>query len=477
MHRTPSPSKISRGNAASAMKRLLILAVLSAAFVPDQAATANGQSTSPDTAAIQAKITAERVAIGKAIATHDAAVLSRYWSPTLIVNGPTNTIVSRSQIIGASIHGGLNYTSLKGNTEFFTVTNGTAILMGHDDLVEADGPRAGKHLVRRTMDIYQRSGDDWPLVARQATFVGFDATPSDGPAAANYTPPTPSPETAAIQAQIEANGRTCGYAIATNDFATLEKLWSPSLVVNSPGNRVLTREGVFQAMREDKLKYTSGKVFSDAFFVVNDLAVTMGHEELVMANGPMAGQPLKRRYTDVWQKTGDAWLLIARQATYIGIDGGAVYGHPDLTLDHASQITPTPAHTAAIAGSPEDIKAIETLIHSNPSDHVTEDVSFTNIFGTVRFDREEFIERHKEIGQTFFKGTTAKSSITKLRFVRPDVAIVDVAGELSGFQKVYPGLPVGKDGILRNRLCLVLVKEDGVWWITEFHNVAETPEV
>jgi uncharacterized protein (TIGR02246 family) len=403
--------------------------------------------------------------------------LSRYWSPTLIVNGPTNTIVSRSQIIGASVRGGLNYTSLKGNTELFTVTNGTAILMGHEDLVEADGPRADKHLVRRTTDIYQRSGNDWPLVVRQATFVGFDATPPPGPAAANYTPPAPSPETAAIQAQIEANGRTCGHAIATNDFATLEKLWSPSLVVNSPGNRVLTREGVFTAMREDKLKYESGKVFAEAFFVVNDLAVTMGHEELVMANGPMAGKPLKRRYTDVWQKTGDVWVLIARQATYIGIDGGAVYGHPDPTLESMSVATPVLAPTTAVTGSPEDIKAIEALVHSNPSDHVTEDVSFTNIFGTVRFGREEFIKRHQEIAETFFKGTTGKSSITKLRFVRPDVAVVDVAGELIGFQKVYAGLPIGKDGILRNKLLLVLIKENGTWWITEFHNVAEAPEV
>lgn len=90
---------------------------------------------------------------------------------------------------------------------------------------------------------------------------------------------------------------------------------------------------------------------------------------------------------------------------------------------------------------------------------------------------EEFIKRHLEIGQSFFKGTTGKSTITKLRFVRPEVAVVDVAGELSGFQKVYPGLPVGKDGVLRNKLLLVLVKENGAWWITEFHNVAQTPEV
>ena len=135
------------------------------------------------------------------------------------------------------------------------------------------------------------------------------------------------------------------------------------------------------------------------------------------------------------------------------------------------------AQTATTTGSPEDIQAITALVHSNPSDHVTEDVSFTNIFGTVRFGREEFIKRHAEIAQTFFKGATPKSTITKLRFIRPDVAVVDVAGELSNIQKTYPGLPVGKDGILRNKLCLVLVKENGAWWITEFHNVAQTPEL
>lgn len=455
--------------------------MLAAIFFPivnaQQVTTAHGQSGSPEVAAAQAKIDAEGALVGKAIATHDFDVIRKYWSPAMVTNNPANLIVGREQIIDSMNHGGLNYTSMKGTQEFFTVTNGTAIQMGHENLVMAAGPMAGKHLVRRTTAIYQRSGDDWLLIARQATYIGFDGAILAGFVPTTYTAPPDTPETAAIHKQVEANGRAAGRAIATNDFATLEKLWSPSLVVNSPGNRILTREGVFAAMREDKLKYSSGKVFPEAFFVVNDLAVTMGHEELVMANGPMAGQPLKRRYTDIWQKTGDAWLLIARQATYIGIDGGAVYGHPDPTLEDVSQPAPTPAYSAAIAGSPDDIKAIEALVHSNPSDHVTEDVSFTNIFGTVRFGREEFVERHKEIAQTFFKGTTAKSSITKLRFVRPDVAVVDVAGELSGFQKVYPGLPVGKDGILRNRLLLVLVKENGAWWITEFHNVAETPEV
>jgi uncharacterized protein (TIGR02246 family) len=475
MHRIPSTVNLSRFKTALSVRGAVVLAAGFLLIVNAQPSIrAHGQSISPEVAAARAKIEAESALVGKAIATHDFEVIRKYWSPSLVVSNPANLIVGREQVIDSMNHGGLNYTSFKGTTELFTVTNGTAIRMGYEALVMAAGPMAGKHLVRRETEIYQRSGDDWLLVARQATYVGFDGAILAGFVPTTYTAPPETAETTAIRAQIEANGRAAGHAIATNDFAALEKLWSPSLVVNSPGNRILTREGVFTAMREDKLKYTSGKVFPEAFFVAKDLAITMGHEEIVMANGPMAGKPLKRRYTDVWQKTGDGWVLIARQATYVGIDGGAVYGHPDPTLDLGPSVA---AQTAAVAGSPEDIQAIEALVHSNPSEHVRDDVSFTNIFGTVRFGREEFIKRHLEIAQTFFKGATAKSSITKLRFVRPDVAVVDVAGELSGFQKVYPGLPVGKDGVLRNSLALVLVKENGVWWITEFHNVARTPEV
>ena len=124
-----------------------------------------------------------------------------------------------------------------------------------------------------------------------------------------------------------------------------------------------------------------------------------------------------------------------------------------------------------------DTAAIETIVHGNPSDHFAEDGSFTNIFGTVRFGREEFKQRHIEIAQTIFKGTSVKSSIAKLRFVRPDVAIVDISGEITGFAQVPQGLPVGRDGILRFKLLEVLTKEKGEWWITEYHNVAVTPDL
>ena len=107
------------------------------------------------------------------------------------------------------------------------------------------------------------------------------------------------------------------------------------------------------------------------------------------------------------------------------------------------------ASSSAQANTNSDTAAIEKIVHGNPSDHFAEDGGFTNIFGTVRYGRGEFKQRHIEIAQTIFKGTSVKNSIAKLRFLRPDVAIVDVSGEMAGFVKVPQGLPVGPDGILR----------------------------
>jgi hypothetical protein len=72
------------------------------------------------------------------------------------------------------------------------------------------------------------------------------------------------------------------------------------------------------------------------------------------------------------------------------------------------------------------------------------------------------------IGNTIFKGTTVKSSIAELRWIRPDVAIADVSGEMNGFPTLPPaGVPDGADGVLRFKLLMVLIKEHGIWWITE----------
>jgi uncharacterized protein (TIGR02246 family) len=100
-----------------------------------------------------------------------------------------------------------------------------------------------------------------------------------------------------------------------------------------------------------------------------------------------------------------------------------------------------------------------------------ENGSFTNIRGTVFYGHRAFEDRHDEIFRTFFKGSKLAMSPTKIRFVRPDVAIVDIATELSHLRDAPPGVKPGADGRIHTRLQQVFVKADGQWRVESYHNV------
>jgi len=135
-----------------------------------------------------------------------------------------------------------------------------------------------------------------------------------------------SPETDAVRKQIDANNEAVGRAIHARDFSALEKLWSPQMIVNTPENEIRTRDDVFADMKKGGLNYLSLKGTSESFKVFGDIAIEMGHEDFAMAAGPAAGKQLQRRYTNVWQRTGDHWVQIARQATILNADAAWVYG-------------------------------------------------------------------------------------------------------------------------------------------------------
>jgi uncharacterized protein (TIGR02246 family) len=102
---------------------------------------------------------------------------------------------------------------------------------------------------------------------------------------------------------------------------------------------------------------------------------------------------------------------------------------------------------------------------------VSADVSFTNIRGTVFYGHQVFEDRHREIFQGFFKGSKLAMSVSKIRYVRPDVAIVDVITDISQLQGRPPGVNVSADGRIHTRLQEVFVKEGENWFITSYHNV------
>jgi uncharacterized protein (TIGR02246 family) len=102
------------------------------------------------------------------------------------------------------------------------------------------------------------------------------------------------------------------------------------------------------------------------------------------------------------------------------------------------------------------------------------DGTFTNVNGMFHEGREEFDRRHEEIFRGPLKGSTLTLTPRKIRFIRRDVAIVDIDCGLFGSSVQPPGVQVGADGALRTCLMLVLAKEGGTWGIAAYHNVWRT---
>ncbi len=106
------------------------------------------------------------------------------------------------------------------------------------------------------------------------------------------------------------------------------------------------------------------------------------------------------------------------------------------------------------------------------SAHYAEDGSFTNVVGLTLYGREAFEKQHDRIFNTIYKGSTNALTIGKIRFIRPDVAIVDTESRLSGFTQLPPGVQTQSDGAIHTKLQMVMTKEAGEWQISAFHNVA-----
>ncbi len=106
---------------------------------------------------------------------------------------------------------------------------------------------------------------------------------------------------------------------------------------------------------------------------------------------------------------------------------------------------------------------------------VAPDAAFTNLFGMVMYGAPAFAKRHIEILSTFYKRTTKKHVIRRIRFVTPDVAIVDIDNELRGVKSMPAGIAVPPDGVLKTQLMEVFVRRAGEWWIEAYHNVDVKP--
>jgi ketosteroid isomerase-like protein len=108
-------------------------------------------------------------------------------------------------------------------------------------------------------------------------------------------------------------------AALNQDLAALERLWSEHFIVNAPSNQVMpNRRAVLDWFRRGMTMRSSYERSIEQLRVDGDIAIVMGEETLTpIATAPLAGQTVRRRFTNIWKKEGDTWRLWARHANVI----------------------------------------------------------------------------------------------------------------------------------------------------------------
>jgi ketosteroid isomerase-like protein len=103
-------------------------------------------------------------------------------------------------------------------------------------------------------------------------------------------------------------------AFVARDIERLEQLWSDSLLVNSPINRVHEKERVLELLRNGVIAHVLLENQIETVRRDGDTVIVMGSE--VVRDRPDS-PILRRRYTNVWRKEGDSWRIFIRHANIV----------------------------------------------------------------------------------------------------------------------------------------------------------------
>lgn len=108
-------------------------------------------------------------------------------------------------------------------------------------------------------------------------------------------------------------------AVLHRDLASLDRLWSDDLILNPPTNQVFVgKQAVLDRFfRNGRINLSSLETQIEVVRIDGDYAVVMGAEAWRSAGSDPSSEPSRRRYTDVWKRTGDTWRLLWRHDNVI----------------------------------------------------------------------------------------------------------------------------------------------------------------
>ena len=111
-------------------------------------------------------------------------------------------------------------------------------------------------------------------------------------------------------------------AVASADGAAIEAIAHSNLRVNAPNNRILTREDLVRMVGSGEIRNDVFERTPEEVVITGDVGVVMGHELVFPGAGSeqarMYGErTLRRRYTNVYIRSGGGWRHLARHANII----------------------------------------------------------------------------------------------------------------------------------------------------------------
>ena len=95
--------------------------------------------------------------------------------------------------------------------------------------------------------------------------------------------------------------------------------------------------------------------------------------------------------------------------------------------------------------------------------------TFTNIRGQYFEGYDAFLKQHQVIFEGIFKNSRLEQDIVSLKFIRPDVAVVETLTSVTSKQ-APPGVATDANGAFHTRLLQIVAKERGDWKIVAYHN-------
>ena len=135
------------------------------------------------------------------------------------------------------------------------------------------------------------------------------------------TTPDPEDQTADQRAVLAADAQQ-RLAVASVDLAAIERISDPHLRVNAPNNRILTREDLIRMVASGEIRNEVFERTPEEVVITGNVAVVMGHEVVFPGSASeqarMYGRKtLNRRYTNIYIRSGEGWLHLARHANVV----------------------------------------------------------------------------------------------------------------------------------------------------------------